>query len=315
MGLFRDIIVSKKKKQAIVNYNREKYFDALYLFKKIAEEDSEAQYYLGLMYLNGYGTEINKKKALSLFDSAAEKGRAEAQLYLGYMYYYDNEIETSRDIGKYWISKAAAKGNDEAVKLLEKIESEKVPEIKLEELEKLAETGNLNMIMYLADTLFANKKNDNQLRKALFWYRQAANRNYVPAYKKLADIYMMGDGVKADRKQAAEYMAIANQLVNEDKASVVTMEFSDEKLEEIWNDIRNSGKNRIFVSNKYTQQKTAVFSCDGDIARIHKQLYIAFSRKQMAVEIVNYFAEITEVKYIHVFDENGTRVIQLKKIR
>lgn len=315
MRLFRKAILGRKRKKAVLAYKSEKFLNALYLFKKIAAEDVTAQYHLGLMYLNGLGTEMNKIKALAMFDNAAERGMPEAQLYLGYMYYYEEGIENNKEIGKYWVKKAAEKNNFEAKELLKKIEGEKVPEVKIEDIEKLAHSGNISIMMYLADLLYKNRETEDQVRKALYWYKQAAAKNYAPAYKKMADIYLIGDGVKKDKTQAIEYMAAANQLINEGNASVVTMDFSATKLNEIWNDIRNKGKSRIHVHNRHTLQRLCVFSCEGDTVRIHKQLYLSFSRNQMTMEIVNYFAEVTEVKYIHVFDENQTQVIELKKIR
>lgn len=315
MGLFRKIVVSKNRKKALVAFKSDKYLDALYLFKKIASDDIIAQYHLGLMYLNGLGTEINKKKAMTMFDNAAERGIPEAQLYLGYMFYYEEGIDNNKDIGAYWVGKAAEKNNFEAKELLKKIQGEKIPEVRPEEIEKLARSGNLNIIMYLADTLYKNHESEEDVRKAIYWYKQAAEKNYAPAYKKMAEIYLLGDGVKKDKSQAIEFLAKANQLINDESASVLTMEFSQEKLTEIWDDIKNNGKNHIYVHNKHTQQRSCVFSCEGDVVRIQKQLYLAFSRNQMMMEIVNYFAEITDVRYIHVYDENQTRVIELKKIR
>ena len=95
----------------------------------------EAQYMLGLYYLNGFGTKQDNKKATELFESAAQKGHINAKLMIAAIYNDEsateekgiaiykelaelNVLEAMYELGKYYSDKA--NDDDFDIELLQK---------------------------------------------------------------------------------------------------------------------------------------------------------------------------------------------------
>ena len=104
-------------KEGWAAYNKGDYATAMKLYRKGAEEgEQKAQYYLGLMYLNGVGiSEPNKEEAVKWFRKAVEKGdvqvRADASHWLRWLY---EKGLTSKD---YSIKKGSILGSKNSLKL------------------------------------------------------------------------------------------------------------------------------------------------------------------------------------------------------
>lgn len=136
-------------------YEHEHYADALAIYQPAAERgNSEAQFYMGLMYLrglglpqdygkaigwfrksaaqgevgsevnigvmyeNGFGVEKDDRKALDFYRKAAEAGSATAQYNVGAMYLYGRGTAPDRTEALKWFGKAAEQGSDEAKQAL-----------------------------------------------------------------------------------------------------------------------------------------------------------------------------------------------------
>ncbi len=93
-------------------------------FYRAAEQGyADAQFNLGLMYINGEGIEQDTVQAVELFKKAAEQGNIDAQNNLGALYYTGEGVERNVDIAIEWFEKAAALGSDDARANLEAIKS------------------------------------------------------------------------------------------------------------------------------------------------------------------------------------------------
>ena len=114
-------------KEGWAAYNKGAYATAMKLYRKGAEEgEQKAQYYLGLMYLNGEGiSEPNKEEAVKWFRKAVEKGdvqvRADASHSLRRLY---KEGLTSKD---YSIKKGSILGSKNSLKLTPMSSSQLTP--------------------------------------------------------------------------------------------------------------------------------------------------------------------------------------------
>jgi uncharacterized protein len=85
--------------------------DAVKWYRKAAEQgDAVAQYYLGLMYLNGKGVPEDDAEAVKWFRKAAEQGNAKAQYYLGFMYANGTGVPEDDAEAVKWYRKAAEQG-------------------------------------------------------------------------------------------------------------------------------------------------------------------------------------------------------------
>ncbi|MCF6775084.1 sel1 repeat family protein [Thiotrichales bacterium 19X7-9] len=71
---------------------------------------AEAQFKLGLMYLQGIGVPVNKKNAFLSMLIAAQSGQAQAQYYLSYFYMKGIGTEENFILADYWLSQAKRNG-------------------------------------------------------------------------------------------------------------------------------------------------------------------------------------------------------------
>lgn len=81
---------------------------------KAEQGDPEAQYMLGVAFINGMETPRNYSEALEWITKAANQGSADAQSELGRIYRAGEVITVDHDRSTYWFSKAAKSGNAQA---------------------------------------------------------------------------------------------------------------------------------------------------------------------------------------------------------
>lgn len=92
------------------------YKEAHYWFAKAAELGKEvAETTLGNMYANGYGVEVDHKKAKECYEKAANKNHAPAEFFLGQIYEEGRGVDVDYDkaIGLY--RRSAEKGYSDAM--------------------------------------------------------------------------------------------------------------------------------------------------------------------------------------------------------
>ena len=82
---------------------------------------SEAEYLLGMAYLNGRGTVQNYRSALEQFTKAAQKGQLEAQYRLGIFYRDGLATPSNKELAYLWLNIAAAHGHEEALQFRDKL--------------------------------------------------------------------------------------------------------------------------------------------------------------------------------------------------
>ena len=155
-------------------YQAGRYEQAFNLWKPLAESgDADAEYNIGLLYMNGLGVKKNSRFARQLFMAAAEQGQADAQYNLGLMYYQGNTVfRSNKDAFNWWV-KAAAQGHAPA-------------------------QYNLG-IMYAYGIWTAQ-----DVSKALELWRASAAQGNKDAMQALAKVYANGElGLKKDPEKAA----------------------------------------------------------------------------------------------------------------
>lgn len=101
-------------------FDRGAYETALAEFQPLAEtqEDAEAQYYVGLLYRNGWGVLQDDAEAARWFRFAAHQGNIESQYSLGYMYQHGQGVTANMEEAKGWYRKAAHQGDADAQQAL-----------------------------------------------------------------------------------------------------------------------------------------------------------------------------------------------------
>jgi len=96
---------------------KEDYKTALRKWKPLAEAgNSDAQFGLGYMYLQGKGVVLNYKRAMNWFRLAAEQGDPDAQNNLGLMYAVGSGVVEDPVYALMWFNLAASAGSEGAKK-------------------------------------------------------------------------------------------------------------------------------------------------------------------------------------------------------
>ena len=73
------------------------------------------------MYLDGEGVDKDEKKALELFNKAAEQGNEIAMYNIGVMYQYGIGVDQDHDKSVIWYTRSSILGNKDSEKALEEI--------------------------------------------------------------------------------------------------------------------------------------------------------------------------------------------------
>jgi uncharacterized protein len=116
--------------------------------KKAEAGDADAQYNLGMKYLDGKGVPRDYTEAVNLLQSAAMQGDARAQFELGRMYNNGKGVQSSYIYAHVWWNLAAASGHQEA-------------KSRLDFLETSMSTHSMAEAMKLARELFAKLPKGN----------------------------------------------------------------------------------------------------------------------------------------------------------
>ena len=107
---------SDSLKPGIKEYFEFKFTEAIEILAPMAANgDDEAQMYLGLMFRDGQGVEIDNFKAFNFFKQSAEQGNAWSQKHLAWMYIDGKGALKDYKEAKYWFQKAYA-NDDEGIR-------------------------------------------------------------------------------------------------------------------------------------------------------------------------------------------------------
>ncbi len=157
----------------------------------------EAQYLLGLLYLEGQGVEHDAAKALGWFERAGDNGFLEAQYRAGSMLTWGEGVESDPEKGSQWLIQAA----------------EQEHPLAQAELGRFYETGS----GATADP-----------SRAATWYDKAARQGVLEARSALAELYLHGRGVERDYSQAYIWASLA--VIGGDERMVTTREIAASRL-------------------------------------------------------------------------------------
>ncbi|TAK63302.1 DnaJ domain-containing protein [Methylobacter sp.] len=182
----------KKAKQFVKQGQAEK---ALPLYLQLAEQgNADAQFNVGLIYVNGQGITKDNKQAVDWFTKAANQGHREAQTKLGYMYATGKGVVQNYNSAVYWCYKAAEQGD-------------------------VISQYNLGQ-MYAKGQGVAK---DSSL--AVSWFSKAAAQDDARAQYSLGDMYENGLGVAKDNTKAVDfYRKAAKQGLDEAIAALKQMD-------------------------------------------------------------------------------------------
>jgi len=185
--------------KGMIAFDEKRYGQAMMQWYPLAKEkDPKAEYYLGIMYLNGLGLPLDFKQGAIWLQRSANRDYLPAQFELGQLYIAGQQIEQNYDQGIRWLLSAARQGHAGAqfgFGLL--YQQDKVPL-----------SSNL-MAVYKQ-----NRSQEFNYKQAAKWYETAAQQNHGAAQNNLAWLYLIGQGVEQSDSLALKwYTDAANQGV------------------------------------------------------------------------------------------------------
>lgn len=162
-------------------YNQGDYQKAREIWQHQAENGNpEAQAWLGSVYANGDGVDIDDGNALSWYEKAAEQDYPMAQANVGAMYFMGQGTDKDIDKAIKWLSAAA-------------------------------ENDDVNGLFNLAVLYTKGEGVDENPEYAAELYRKASEQGHYPSQSRLGYMYAHGQGVKKDRVQAYLWLTLASQ--------------------------------------------------------------------------------------------------------
>jgi hypothetical protein len=188
----------------------------------------EAQFALGLMYVDGTGVDKDPSTAVEWFLKAARQDHPEAQYRLGEMYQNGIGVESDTKEAKLWLSKAAGKGMEKAGKALEDILRAEEESILAKELQSLknspiypyllnANQGDIGAKYEVGVMYIEGQSAPQDTQEGIRWLQSAANNEHVLAQLELGKIYLNGaPSVEADYLIALKWLEKAAQSGNAD---------------------------------------------------------------------------------------------------
>ncbi|MDY6407868.1 MAG: tetratricopeptide repeat protein [Pseudomonadota bacterium] len=220
-------------------FDNQQYPQAFAELKPLADNGSErAQFYIGYMYLNGYGVDQDEAQGLKYIQQSSDGGFEKAQSMMGYFLSEGHFVPQNKTKGFSLYQKAAEKNDDDALLNLgvAYYMGEAVDQDLDKSIEYLSRVNIVNKPIagrYLADIyLLRNAKEDAQkaanayrlaaangdltsfhsyarlqqegkvgeanLPEAVKYYTYAASQNYAPSQYVLGSMYINGEGVPRD---------------------------------------------------------------------------------------------------------------------
>lgn len=206
------------------------------------QKDMDGLFYLGVIYGQGWGVDKDSVKAASYFKNALEQGSGRAAYNLAVLYTYgDKEIRQDLEKGLDYFCRAAELGyegtadlmNDTAVKILNGDGFQKDPVLAVTWYEKAAEAGSTYACNNLAYLLAYHpvKEIEQDLKKALFYYKQAADLGDTNApanlYATAMNLLQGKQGLKKDPQTALLWFKEAAYRENVPSMYMLGMLYSD----------------------------------------------------------------------------------------
>ena len=179
--------------------------------------NADAQFNLGIAWINGSAGTVNYDQARYWWEKAAAQGQRIAQYNLGVLYDEGRGVSQDYHLAAQWYRKAAQQGFISAQYNLGNLyrDGKGVPQnayIARDWQEKAAAQGDRDA-MYALGSLYQQGalgiSGNGQHALAFYWLEQAAMRGHPQAQAELAGLYARGEGVVRDPAIAAKWQRAA----------------------------------------------------------------------------------------------------------
>lgn len=195
-------------------FNEQRYTQAFTEFLPLAESgDFRAQYYVGYLYLNGYGIPRDERSARKYLQNSVDQNYDMAQSLMAFLYDKGEVMPKDKKKSLALYEQAAAQGNSSALLNLgvayytgDGVERD--PKKALEYFTKVSTTDQPIVSRYLGDIYLNNKELANPA-KAIAYYTAAAKSGDLSAYHALGYMYQNGIGITTNIQDAIAFYIFA----------------------------------------------------------------------------------------------------------
>ena len=183
--------------------------EAIRFAKKAAEGgESDSAFAFAVDLYNGNDPfPEDKKKAVELFEYAANSGSVTAMENLGVCFRYGYGVDIDIATSIVWYEKAALRGSIDALDILKKLcDGKRYVDI----LYRVAEEDYCGAMVRLYDELLSGENTEKNTLKAVEYLEKAAEAEYPDACFRMGILFYNGDYVDKDLKKAIDYWKIAS---------------------------------------------------------------------------------------------------------
>jgi len=224
-------IVNEAKKE----YDARHFQQAFPLFKKVAQKgDKEAMYYLGMMYLNGWGTKVAMEQAFQLFSKAAIELQPQAIYMVGRC--YEEGLGTTKDLKQafeYYVA-ASHQGSHDGMLMQARFYEEGLTFDKdmakaLELYVELAKRDNAYAMYKIGMAYFTGEGIKKSLESAYSWLNKALARGSVDA---MNHFRLLGTKSSTDVRSGASILTIGKEYFHSDhpEEGIIYLEIAAKEL-------------------------------------------------------------------------------------
>ncbi len=190
----------------------EKYTSLEEYEKAATNGESEAQFYLGNIYLKGEGVPQDMARAVKWLKKAANAGEPHAEYTLGVLHMEGKGLPRDFDESRRWLNLAATWNLPEAKQALVKLDAVQQKDVTDDLLSK-AKAGNPTSQYQFAKRLLGSKSaTDADQRTAREWLERAANGNHPESAYELGLAYRDGVGGERDESKARYWLGHASEV-------------------------------------------------------------------------------------------------------
>jgi len=184
------------------------------LLPRAKEGNPVAQNAVGVLYLNGWGTNKDYAEALAWFRKASEQGNSRAQFTIGSMYENGNGVKRDFAEAATWYRKAAEQGFPPAQSLLGALHArgDGVPQDWGEAMRwyrKAADQGDALAQSRVGLMHAEGQGTPKDYATAELWFRKAAAQQHPAGQTWLGLLHLNGWGVKKDVVEAMKWLRLA----------------------------------------------------------------------------------------------------------
>ncbi|MBQ5998823.1 MAG: sel1 repeat family protein [Treponema sp.] len=197
------------------------------VLKKLAETGhSQSQFFLGRCYARGEGIEQNWTEARKWYELSAKNGDYKAQNNLAVIYLDGHGVDVDYKQARYWFEKALEKNKTYpnigiGMIYIKESGDYKTAVKHFKEAEKAGGQEIIAAYANLALVYSDEKSGICDYKKAVSYYKKAANLNDDFSQYVLGTFYLEGKGVKKNEKEGIEWLNLAKSNGSEEAAELL----------------------------------------------------------------------------------------------